>query len=55
MLFVSLPFLVNTAREAFALVDPELERMAEAIGATRWEAFQYVTLPWPGGASRPAR
>ena len=45
MLFVSLPFLVNTAREAFALVDPELERMAEAIGATRWEAFRYVTLP----------
>jgi len=53
MLFVSLPFLVNTAREAFALVDPELERMAETIGATRWQAFIYVTLPlaWRGIAA----
>ena len=50
MLFVSLPFLVNTAREAFVQVDPELERMAETIGATRWQAFWYVTLPlaWRG-------
>jgi molybdate/tungstate transport system permease protein len=50
MLFVSLPFLVNTAREAFVQVDPELERMAETIGATRWQAFVYVTLPlaWRG-------
>jgi molybdate/tungstate transport system permease protein len=53
MLFVSLPFLVNTAREAFVLVDPELERMAETIGATRWQAFIYVTLPlaWRGIAA----
>ncbi len=50
MLFVSLPFLVNTAREAFALVDPELELMAETMGASRWQAFWYVTLPlsWRG-------
>jgi molybdate/tungstate transport system permease protein len=45
MLFVSLPFLVNTAREAFALVDPELERVAQTEGASRWQAFMYVTLP----------
>jgi molybdate/tungstate transport system permease protein len=50
MLFVSLPFLVNTAREAFALVDVELEQMAETMGATRWQSFVYVTLPlaWRG-------
>ncbi len=50
MLFVSLPFLVNTAREAFALVDPELEQVAETEGATRWQVFIYVTLPlaWRG-------
>jgi molybdate/tungstate transport system permease protein len=50
MLFVSLPFLVNTAREAFALVDPELERVAQTEGASRWQAFIYVTLPlaWRG-------
>lgn len=50
MLFVSLPFLVNAAREAFALVDPELERVALSDGATRWQAFFKVTLPlaWRG-------
>lgn len=50
MLFVSLPFLVNAAREAFALVDPELERVALSDGATRWQAFFRVTLPlaWRG-------
>ena len=45
MLFVSVPFLVNAAREAFELVDPELERMAETQGASRWQAFRYITLP----------
>lgn len=50
MLFVSLPFLVNAAREAFALVDPELESVALSDGATRWQAFFKVTLPiaWRG-------
>ena len=50
MLFVSLPFLVNTAREAFALVDPELEQVAATEGASRWQSFIYVTLPlaWRG-------
>lgn len=50
MLFVSLPFLVNGAREAFALVDPELERVALSDGASRWQAFFLVTLPlaWRG-------
>jgi len=50
MLFVSLPYLVNAAREAFVLVDPELEGVAQTMGATRWQAFVYVTLPlaWRG-------
>jgi len=45
MLFVSLPFLVNAARAAFAAVDPELEAMALTMGGSRWQAFRYVTLP----------
>jgi molybdate/tungstate transport system permease protein len=45
MLFVSLPFLVNAAREAFAAVDPELEALALTLGGSRWQAFRYVTLP----------
>ncbi len=50
MLFVSLPFLVNLSREAFALVDEELERVALTDGATHWQAFWHVTLPlaWRG-------
>jgi molybdate/tungstate transport system permease protein len=50
MFFVSLPFLVNAAREAFAGVDPELERMAQLQGANHWQVFFYITLPlaWRG-------
>lgn len=50
MLFVSVPLLVRTARETFALIDPELELMALVLGADRWQAFRYVTLPlaWRG-------
>ncbi|MBN1667660.1 MAG: ABC transporter permease [Anaerolineales bacterium] len=50
MLFVSLPYLVNLSREAFGLVDEELERIALVEGATEWQAFTQVTLPlaWRG-------
>ena len=50
MLFVSLPYLVNLSREAFALVDDELERVALTDGASPWQAFWHVTLPlaWRG-------
>lgn len=50
MLFVSLPFLVNLSREAFALVDEEMERVALIDGASQWQAFFHVTLPlaWRG-------
>lgn len=50
MLFVSLPFLVNMSREAFALADEELERVALIDGASAWGAFWHVALPlaWRG-------
>ena len=50
MLFVSLPYLVTLSREAFALVDEELERVALTDGAGPWQAFWHVTLPvaWRG-------
>lgn len=50
MLFVSLPFLVNMSRESFALVDEELERVAQTDGATPFQAFWTITLPlaWRG-------
>jgi molybdate/tungstate transport system permease protein len=50
MLFVSLPFLVNMSRDAFIMVDEELERVAFTDGASQWQAFWHVTLPlaWRG-------
>jgi molybdate/tungstate transport system permease protein len=50
MFFVSVPFLVSTSREAFALIDDELERVALIDGATPWQAFWLITLPlaWRG-------
>ncbi|MBN1316710.1 MAG: ABC transporter permease [Anaerolineales bacterium] len=45
MLFVSLPFLVNSARDAFVQIDPEFELMAQLEGATQWQAFRYISLP----------
>jgi molybdate/tungstate transport system permease protein len=52
MLFVSLPYLVNMSREAFRLVDVELEQAALVDGANNWQAFWEVTLPiaWRGVA-----
>jgi molybdate/tungstate transport system permease protein len=50
MLFVGLPYLVNLSREAFGLVDEELELIALVEGASGWQAFRLVTLPlaWRG-------
>ncbi|PKO11894.1 MAG: molybdenum ABC transporter permease [Chloroflexi bacterium HGW-Chloroflexi-10] len=50
MAFVSLPYLVNAAREAFAMTSEELELAATVDGASAWQAFWLVTLPqaWRG-------
>lgn len=50
MLFVSLSFLVNGAREGFEAVDPRLERVARTLGASPWGAFWRVSFPlaWRG-------
>lgn len=45
MLFVSLPYLVTASREAFGMIDPEMEGVALTLGASRWQAFRYVTMP----------
>ncbi|MCS7178905.1 MAG: ABC transporter permease [Anaerolineae bacterium] len=45
MLFVSLSFLVNAAREGFEAVDPRLERVARTLGASPWETFWRVSFP----------
>ena len=45
MAYVSLPFLVNAARDGIVAVDPKLERVARTMGASPWQAFFKVTIP----------
>ncbi|MFC5971906.1 ABC transporter permease [Halomarina salina] len=48
MAFVSAPFAVNVAREAFESVDARLEYAARVHGASGADAFRRVTLPLAG-------
>jgi molybdate/tungstate transport system permease protein len=45
MMFVSVPFLIDTARESFALVDPRYEQVARTLGASPTVSFLRTTLP----------
>jgi molybdate/tungstate transport system permease protein len=45
LVFVSAPFAVNIAREAFEAVDPRLEYASRVHGASRAETFRRVNLP----------
>ncbi len=45
MLFVSVPFLVNSAKQGFERVDVRLEKVARTLGASPWQAFFRVSLP----------
>jgi sulfate transport system permease protein len=49
LMFVGLPFIVRTLQPVVADLDREVERAAETLGATRWQAFRWVVLPaiWP--------
>ncbi len=50
MAFVSLPFLVNSAREGFEAVPARLEKVARSLGASPRQVFFTVSLPlaWRG-------
>ncbi len=45
MLFVSVPFLVDTAREGFEAVDSHLENVARTLGSSQWRVFWKVSFP----------
>ncbi len=45
MMFVSIPFLVDSAKEGFNSVDPKLEKVARTLGASSWRSFFYISLP----------
>lgn len=50
MLFVSIPFLVNSAKEGFKKVDVKLENVARTLGASPWQAFFRISLPLARGS-----
>ncbi len=45
MLFVSAPFLINSARDGFKSVDPRLENVARSLGASQWHTFCKISFP----------
>ncbi len=45
MLFVSSPFMINSARDGFKGVDPRLEYVARTLGASRWQSFLRISFP----------
>ena len=45
MLFMCLPYLVDTAREGFKEVNPRLENVARSLGASHWRTFREITFP----------
>lgn len=45
MAFVSIPFLINSARDGFAAVPERLEKAALSLGANRTRVFFTISLP----------
>jgi molybdate/tungstate transport system permease protein len=45
MSFVSIPFLINAARDGFAAVPVKLEKAALNLGASPWRVFFSISLP----------
>ena len=50
MLFVSIPFLVNSAKEGFRSVDVRLEKVARTLGASPWQTFLRISMPLAWGS-----
>ncbi|MBN2141294.1 MAG: ABC transporter permease [Desulfovibrionaceae bacterium] len=50
LVFVGLPFFVNSAKTGFEAVPERLEKAARTLGASSWGAFVRVTFPlaWRG-------
>jgi molybdate/tungstate transport system permease protein len=45
MLFVSMPFYINTVKEGFQKVPLHIENVARTLGASRFRAFALILLP----------
>jgi molybdate/tungstate transport system permease protein len=53
MAFVSVPYLVTYARDAFSSVDADMEQAAMVDGASQWQVFWEISIPqaWKGISS----
>ena len=45
MLFVSIPFLIDSAKEGFKKVDVRLEKVSRTLGASPWQTFLKISFP----------
>ena len=45
MAFVSSPFMIRSAEDAFKAVNPEMEKVARSLGASSFKVFLHVTFP----------
>jgi molybdate/tungstate transport system permease protein len=45
MAFVSAPFMIRSAQEAFLSIDPAMEKVGRSLGGTRFKVFAHVTFP----------
>jgi len=45
MAFVSAPFMIRSAQEAFTSVSPDMEKAARSLGASRGQVFTTIHLP----------
>jgi len=45
MFFVSYPFFVNSAKDGFLSVSPNLEHVSRTLGASQWRTFFSISLP----------
>jgi len=45
MAYVSMPYLINAARDGFLAMDPKLEKVARTLGASPGQVFFRVSLP----------
>jgi len=45
MAFVSCPYMIRSAQEAFSAVNPAMEQTARSLGATNFKVFLHVTFP----------
>lgn len=46
LVFIGLPFVVRTVQPVLEDIDQELEEAASSLGATRWQVFTKVILPY---------